>query len=106
MQVYASGKTNQWWRFNPPTKLFEYLVAGLPVLASDIRTHTQYITHRQNGLIFEYDSSSLSRAIQVLWERRAELPAFKQQAFESGTPYLWEHIEPVFLETIEKMAIK
>jgi glycosyltransferase involved in cell wall biosynthesis len=95
-----------WWRLNPPTKLFEYLVAGLPVLASDIRTHTQYITHGQNGLIFEYDSISLSRAIQELWERRAELPTFKQRAFESGTPYLWEHIEPVFLETIEKMAIK
>jgi len=95
-----------WWRFNPPTKLFEYLVAGLPVLASNIRTHTQYITHGQNGLIFEYDSNSLARAIQALWKRRAELPAFKQLAFESSTPYIWENIEPVFLQTIEKLACK
>lgn len=95
-----------WWRFNPPTKLFEYLVAGLPVLASNIRTHTQYITHGHNGLIFEYDSSSLAQAIQALWARRAELPAFKQRAFEGSTPYLWENIEPAFLRTIEELACK
>lgn len=95
-----------WWRFNPPTKLFEYLVAGLPVMASNIRTHTQYITHGQNGLIFEYDSSSLAQAIQTLWERRAEMPALKQRAFDSSAPYLWENIEPVFLRTIEELACK
>lgn len=95
-----------WWRFNPPTKLFEYLVAGLPVLASNICTHTEYIRQGQNGLIFEYDSNSLAQAIQALWERRAELPAFKQRAFASSTPYLWENIEPVFLQTIEKLTCK
>jgi glycosyltransferase involved in cell wall biosynthesis len=95
-----------WWRFNPPTKLFEYLVAGLPVLASNICTHTQYIEHGRNGLIFEYDSSSLAHAIRGLWERRAELPSFKQRAFESSTPYMWENIEPVFLQSIEELVCK
>jgi glycosyltransferase involved in cell wall biosynthesis len=95
-----------WWRFNPPTKLFEYLVAGLPVMASNICTHTQYITHGHNGLVFEYDSGSLAQAIQALWERRGELPAFKQRAFESSTPYLWENIEPVFLRAIEELVCK
>jgi len=95
-----------WWRFNPPTKLFEYLVAGLPVLASNIRTHTQYISDGENGLVFEYDSASLAQIIRALWERRAELPAFKQRAFESSTPYRWENIEPVFMRTIEELACK
>lgn len=95
-----------WWRFNPPTKLFEYLVAGLPVLASDIRTHTQYIAHGQNGFIFQYDSESLANAIQAMWARRAELPAIKQRAFEGSAPYLWENIEPVFLQTVEELACR
>ena len=95
-----------WWRFNPPTKLFEYLVAGLPVLASNICTHTEYIRNGRNGLVFEYDSNSLGQTIQVLWERRAELAAFKQRAFDSSTPYLWENIEPVFLQSIEKLICK
>lgn len=95
-----------WWRFNPPTKLFEYLVAGLPVLASNIRTHTQYIAHGQNGIVFEYESGSLAQAIRELSERCAELPTFKQRAFESSTPYLWESIEPVFLQTVQELACK
>lgn len=89
-----------WWRFNPPTKLFEYLVAGLPVLASNIRTHTEYIRHGENGLIFEYDSDSLAEAIGDLWRQRAELDSMKRRAFESGRPYLWNNIEPVFLEAV------
>lgn len=93
-----------WWRFNPPTKLFEYLVAGLPVLASDIRTHTQYIEHGRNGLIFNYDSVSLAQAIEALWHQRAELPRLKRQARDSGKQYVWDRIEPVFLRTVAEAA--
>ena len=95
-----------WCRFNPPTKLFEYLMAGLPVLASNIRTHTQYLSDGQNGLIFEYDSGSLARAISVLWEGRSGLSGFKRRAFESGMPFLWERIEPLFLEAVGAVATK
>lgn len=95
-----------WWRFNPPTKLFEYLVAGLPVLASNIRTHTQYITHGENGLIFEYESASLAKTIHELWARRAELPAIKQRALDGSTPYLWANIEPMFLRAIADLSCK
>lgn len=93
-----------WWRFNPPTKLFEYLVAGLPVLASDIRTHTQYVSDGHNGLIFDYDSQSLARAIQTLWQQRAGLHQFKHRARESGEQYIWHRIEPAFLQAVGEIA--
>jgi glycosyltransferase involved in cell wall biosynthesis len=92
-----------WWRFNPPTKLFEYLVAGLPVLASDIRTHTHYITHWHNGLVFDYDALSLAACIRHLWECRAELPNLKSRAHQSGEPFQWSKIEPQFLQAIESL---
>jgi glycosyltransferase involved in cell wall biosynthesis len=92
-----------WWRFNPPTKLFEYMVAGLPTLASNIRTHTQYIRHGENGLIFEYNSDSLAEAIGELWRSRSKLSAMKQNALQSGRPYLWNNIEPVFLEAVANL---
>jgi len=94
-----------WWRFNPPTKLFEYLVSGLPVLASDIRTHTQYISHGRNGLIFRYDSFSLGKAIRHLAKRRRELLDMKTRARVSGNQYLWEKIEPIFLQAIRSLHL-
>lgn len=93
-----------WWRFNPPTKLFEYLVAGLPVLASNIRTHTHYVRDGDNGLIFEYDARSLAEAIGRLWQQRSGLNAMKCRAFQSGQPYLWRNLEPVFLHSIADLA--
>lgn len=95
-----------YWRFNPPTKLFEYLVAGLPVLASNIRTHTQYVSDWQNGLIFEYASKGFADVICRLWQKRAELPKLKRQSLESGEKHLWNKIEPDFLMTIEKRVIQ
>lgn len=93
-----------WWRFNPPTKLFEYMVAGLPVLASNIRTHTQYVKNWDNGIIFEYDSDSLAAAIGELWSRRTEIAALRQRAFAGSSQYLWQTIEPQFLQTVDSLT--
>ncbi len=94
---------NQWNEFNPPTKLFEYLVAGLPVLASNIRTHTRYIQHWQNGLIFDYDETSLAHAILQLRINQDQLGALKKQAVISGRQYRWSKIEPFFLAAIQNL---
>ncbi|MDP1658939.1 MAG: glycosyltransferase [Methylotenera sp.] len=93
-----------WYRFNPPTKLFEYLVAGLPVLASNIRTHTEYVLDGFNGVIFEYNSSSLGNAIQRLWQCRDELPLIKRRTSDASVAYLWQKIEPEFLRAVESVA--
>jgi glycosyltransferase involved in cell wall biosynthesis len=95
----------QHWRYNPPTKLFEYLVAGLPVMASNIRTHTQYVRHGENGFIFEYHADALAEAIGEAWRRRGELPSMKGMALASGGKYLWDGIEPGFLDAVEHPGV-
>lgn len=89
-----------WWRFNPPTKLFEYLAAGLPVLASRIRTHTEYIEDGSNGMIFDYDPLSFCRAIVRLQAKVADLASISDAATASGRRFLWARIEPQFLAAI------
>ncbi|MGV7210614.1 glycosyltransferase family 4 protein [Oxalobacteraceae bacterium A2-2] len=92
-----------WYRFNPPTKLFEYLVAGLPVLASNIRTHTAYISHGDNGWIFDYDAASLAKAIVDLCQDDAGLAAMQKRARASSKIYLWPQLEPAFLQHVQEV---
>lgn len=94
-----------WWRFNLPTQLSEYLVAGLPVLASDIYMHTQYISDGYNGMMFECSAAGLAKAIRELWEKRAALPDLKKNARECGKQYLWSEIEYAFLHAIAELSI-
>jgi len=93
-----------WYRFNPPTKLFEYLVAGLPVLASNIRTHTEYVKHRENGLVFDYGSPGLAKAIVSFWHLHGQRFSMKKRAMQSGMQYLWPTIEPQFLDAVDEVA--
>lgn len=90
-----------WYRFNPPTKLFEYLVAGLPVMASRIRTHTAYVQDGQNGFIFDYSPEGLVRGIQAALSPDINWRELNQRTWESGKPYLWDAIEPKFLEVVQ-----
>jgi glycosyltransferase involved in cell wall biosynthesis len=97
-------KSTAWTEFNPPTKLFEYLVAGLPVLASNIRTHTCYVQNWHNGLIFDYDANSLAAAIMGLVNNKQQIQALKNQAKLSGQSYLWRTIEPDFLDAVQSVV--
>lgn len=91
------------WRFNPPTKLFEYLVAGLPVLASDIRTHTHYIRDGENGYIFDYSVHGLVEVIKKTYAARSQYRALQSNAYQAGRLFLWESIEPGFLESMSRL---
>lgn len=94
---------SQWNMFNPPTKLFEYLVAGLPVLANNIRTHTRYVTHEKTGFIFDYHAHALAEAIQTLYSHREHLPVLKAQARSSGQQYMWSKLEEPFKASVKKV---
>jgi glycosyltransferase involved in cell wall biosynthesis len=91
-----------WWRFNPPTKLFEYLVAGLPVLASRIRTHTAYIRDDFNGLVFDYDTVAFAEVLLRAWRGRSCIPRWSSNAGGGADAFLWSRIEPNFLAAVRR----
>jgi len=95
---------NAWNQFNPPTKLFEYLVAGLPVLANNIATHRRYIQAWQNGLIFEYSPESLAGAAKALHDASHQLPKMRASTLATSKAYLWSELERVFIGHILKLT--
>ncbi|MGY1489822.1 glycosyltransferase [Methylobacillus pratensis] len=92
-----------WWRFNPPTKLFEYFVAGLPILASDIRTHTRYVVSGSNGIIFAYHAPALAEAIVALYQSKSQIDVMSESAKAAGLVHLWSQIKPVFLQAVKRV---
>ena len=42
---------NEYYNKSPPQKIFEYMAMGLPTIANDIPTHTDYIRDGYNGFI-------------------------------------------------------
>ena len=50
-----------------PLKVFEYLAAGLPVVASGVEQVAELISHRETGLLFEPDDAgALAEALDLL----------------------------------------
>lgn len=91
------------YRTSPPTKLFEYLVAGLPVLASNIRTHTSYLRDGENGYLFDYNPESLAECFRRAWKSRSDHSKLRAKASESGSHYRWSVLQPAFLDSLRAL---
>ena len=53
---------------NTPNKLFEYMLAGLPIAASDLPDLRRFVEGEQLGLLFDpYSPQDIARALLALW---------------------------------------
>ncbi|NOY73889.1 MAG: glycosyltransferase family 4 protein [Gammaproteobacteria bacterium] len=88
-----------------PLKVFEYMAAGLPVIASDIGQIKTIIQHEQQGLLVTPGSASaLSKALQQLVDH-------PQQALQLGyqaqqyifAHYTWDAVAQRILEQVSEI---
>lgn len=69
------------YRVSSPIKLFEYMGAGLPILATKITCHTDVIGN--GDYVFWADTSDqdgLLKALEAAWQRRYDLPQMGSKA--------------------------
>jgi glycosyltransferase involved in cell wall biosynthesis len=88
-------------RFTSPLKLFEYMAAGRPIVASDLPAITEVLRHEKNALLVAPgDPAALAAAVRRLLNDRALADRLAQAALVDAGEYSWdrrgERLEALF----------
>lgn len=79
------------FRVSSPLKLFEYMAAGLPVLATRIACHTDVLGEHDVGFWAESGSEeNLKRTLCLLWHRRESLSQMGSRAAFAAETWTWK----------------
>lgn len=75
-----------------PTKLKDYLGAGLPIVLTDISYNAQEIAEKKCGILVEYTKSDIAKAIITLLQEETQLKKYRKNALEYAQSFDWEKI--------------
>lgn len=75
-----------------PTKLKDYLGAGLPIILTDISYNAQDIQKNGCGIVVEYKVESVEQAIMELLSNRQNLLAYRKNALQYAKQFDWNQI--------------
>lgn len=100
--VLASPDTIE-YQTESPIKLFEYLGAGLPLLASRVSCHTEVIGDRP--CVFWVDGAtqqSFLSALRRVWQARSSLADFGEEAWSLAPQYTWRASAQKLADALER----
>lgn len=86
-----------WNTFNPPTKIHEYMVNGLPVIVSNNACHRDLLAEGGAGWFCEFNAEDFARLIRERLANPAELEVASKLAYQEGIKVLWSKLEPDFI---------
>ncbi len=97
---------NERYKTNYPVKLFEFMAAGLPVIASREGESTQFITECDGGLLIDpLNIDEVSNAIVWLFQHPEDAKAMGKRGQELiFSTYNWEKESEVLLRVYEKLT--
>ncbi len=82
---------NDNYRFSLPNKLFDYISAGIPVLASDLPEVKKILTENGCGIIIDQVTiEKISAALAYLRDNREKLYALRKNAVSASEKIRWE----------------
>ncbi|WP_287123970.1 glycosyltransferase family 4 protein [Chromohalobacter sp.] len=85
-------------------KLFEYVIAGLPVVASDMPEIRKVVRQHELGLLIEPgNTKALAEAIQALVNDPAKRATFAENAREAAQTLNWEDQEHLLVSLYRKI---
>ncbi len=90
--------------FTSPLKLFQYMASGAPIVASDLPTTREVLTHERNALLVPPgDPAALAAALRRLLSDPALAERLGAQARRDVVPYSWERRGRRFLDLAESL---
>jgi glycosyltransferase involved in cell wall biosynthesis len=95
--------------FTSPLKLFEYMAAGRPIVASDLPSIREILSDNRNALLVEPGNpQALTAAVRRLKEDPALGARIARQALDDVQQYTWERraerLDSLFAQIIEAGA--
>ena len=94
---------NEYYNKSPPQKIFEYMAMGIPTIANDLPTHTDYIKDGYNGFIID-SAEELVEAVLKLKNNRRLYETMSKNALESAKNYSLTKIEEKLKEYVENVV--
>jgi glycosyltransferase involved in cell wall biosynthesis len=92
-------------RYALPNKLFEYLMAGLPVLASDLPELRRVVTGYGVGCVVDpQDAQALATALQAIVDDAGARSQWSRNIPAALHAYGWEQTAPRFIERYRKLS--
>ncbi len=88
-----------------PSKLFEYMASGTPIIAVNSKSICEIIKDGENGLIVEAENiDDLIKKINILKENRALAEKLSTKALKDVNNYTFEKRSKAILQKIEELA--
>lgn len=88
-----------------PNKLFEYAMAGLPVLVSNMKDMSELVTRYAMGaVISDFSAEGINQAIDNFLEQ--DLTRMKANAYQAACENAWEVQEQKMLAAYQQLLNK
>ena len=84
-------KTNHYIKYASPLKLFEYMCSKNPIIATDLISTKEILTHKKNSILVKANSSkAIADGINMIYKNKNLSTQIAKQAYKDVDKYTWD----------------